>query len=180
LPFHVSLDQYEDLLSGGTMGATWVSSTRVFLRNVRSFFLFKEGVEASNSHSVDGLACEIHVAATGPRGVEGRPVVVDATITNNGTARWLASDLPHGGVSLGAHLYDQTGRLLRFGVYRGPLTIPPREIAPGESVTCRVILPPQPAGRYVVECDCVSSQVMWFAQLGSRPARFQIEVVKAR
>jgi SAM-dependent methyltransferase len=175
-PFHLSLEQFEDLLAGGDTGETWLRSTRVFMRNVRSFFLVKAGGGQADSHAVEGLACEIHPSAGRARGREGHPVVIDVTVTNSGQARWLASDVPHGGVAVGAHLYDESGQLLALGVCWGPLTSPPRGIAPGETVHCRVEVPAQPAGRYAIEIDCVSSQVMWFAQLGSRPARVLLEV----
>jgi hypothetical protein len=40
-------------------------------------------------------------------------------------------------------------------------------------------LPPQSAGRYSLEMDCVAAGVAWFAQLGSRPAQLALEVVRA-
>jgi hypothetical protein len=40
-------------------------------------------------------------------------------------------------------------------------------------------LPPQPAGRYSLEIDCVAAGVAWFAQLGSRPAQLVLEVARA-
>ena len=46
----------------------------------------------------------------------------------------------------------------------------------GETVAVSVHVPPQRAGRYVVELDCVAAHVSWFAPLGSRPARVTIEV----
>ena len=48
-----------------------------------------------------------------------------------------------------------------------PLTDPPREIAPGETVACRLTLPPLARGRYHLEIDCVAAGVTWFAQRGS-------------
>ncbi len=180
LPFQVSLEQFDDLLGGGSTGAAWVTSTRVYLRNVRSFFLFKEGAETIDSHSREGLSCDIHLVEPELRAIEGQSLRVDVRVSNSGTARWLASDEAHGGVALGAHLYDEGGGMLDFGAYRGNLTEPPREIGPGESVACRALLPPLPAGRYVIEFDCVSSQVMWFSQLGSRPARLRAEIERVR
>ena len=44
-------------------------------------------------------------------------------------------------MTIGAHLYDAVGKLLNFDFHAEPLTDPPREIAPGESVRCRVTLP---------------------------------------
>ncbi|HEX3578065.1 MAG TPA: methyltransferase domain-containing protein [Thermoanaerobaculia bacterium] len=177
-PFHVSLDDYEDLLAGGVTAAKWTAATRVFLRDVRNFFLFKEGTERIDSRSPSGLAADIAATIITP-GVEGRPVIVDATVTNRGTAIWLPSDIQFGGVALGAHLHDISGRLINFDLHWERLTEPPREIAPGETVRVRMTLPPQAAGRYTLEIDCVAAGVAWFAQLGSRPAQLALEVVRA-
>ena len=48
-PFHVSLEEYEDLLAGGPTCERWLTSTRGFLRHVRSFVLAKEGSERAVS-----------------------------------------------------------------------------------------------------------------------------------
>jgi hypothetical protein len=40
-------------------------------------------------------------------------------------------------------------------------------------------LPPQTAGKYVLEIDCVAAGVAWFAQLGSQPAQLPLEVIRA-
>jgi hypothetical protein len=103
--------------------------------------------------------------------------VIDAIVTNTGTATWLASDAPRGGVALGTHLYDASGALVSFDFHTEPLTNPPREIAPGETVRVRVTLPPIGAGHYRLELDCVAAHVTWFAQAGSRPAVLVLEVL---
>ena len=59
---------------------------------------------------------------------------------------------------------------MSFDFHTGPLTDPPREIAPGETVRCRLTLPSVAPGRYRLELDCVAAHVTWFAQAGSRPA----------
>ncbi len=180
LPFSLALADFEDLVAGGPAGAGWMSSTRAFLRNLRSFFLFKPGATVVDSHSTAGLACEIFPLSPAVSGEEGQAVAVEVIVTNSGTARWLASDVEHGGVTIGAHLYDAAGKLLKFEADRRPPTDPPREIGPGESVRCRLLLPPQAAGRYVLEVDCVSNQVIWFAQIGSQPGRVEVEITAAK
>jgi hypothetical protein len=177
-PFHVSLDEYEDLLAGGGTAAKWAAATRVFLRDVRSFFLFKEGTERIDSRGPSGLAAEVVATIIEPV-VEGRPIIIDATVANRGAAIWLPSDIQFGGVALGAHLHDAGGKLITFDLHWERLTEPPREIAPGETVRVRMSLPPQPAGRYTLEIDCVAAGVAWCAQLGSRPAQLALEVVRA-
>jgi hypothetical protein len=82
-------------------------------------------------------------------------------------------------VTAGVHLYDDAGKLITFDFHWERLTDPPREIAPGESVSVRMSLPPQTAGQYLLEVDCVAAGVAWFAQLGSQPARLAVEVVRA-
>jgi len=177
-PFHVSLDDYEDLLAGGPTTVRWVAHTRDFLRAVRNFFLFKEGTERIDSRSAAGLSSEVIAKITSPT-VEGQPIIVEATVTNRGDAIWLPSDARQGGVAVGAHLHDADGKLITFDLHWERLTDPPREIAPGETVTVRMSLPPQTAGRYMLEIDCVAAGVAWFAQLGSQPAQLPLEVIRA-
>jgi SAM-dependent methyltransferase len=175
-PFHVSLDDYEDLLAGGAPCATWMASTRAFLRNVRSFYLYREGSERLDSRSVAGLECEI-AATLGAPAIDGHPLLIETSVTNRGTATWLASNAPVGGVALGVHLYDAAGKLLKLDLHWQDLTDPPREIEPGEMVHVRMTIPALSAGKYLLEIDCVSQGVTWFAQLGSQPARLTVDVV---
>ena len=77
-PYQVSLEDFEDFLAGGTATAPWVTSTRVFLRNARTFFLTKSGAERVDSRRADGLACHIHVAAIDVAVRVGTPIVIDA------------------------------------------------------------------------------------------------------
>ncbi len=174
-PFYVSLEEYEDFLADGQTVERWRTSSRVFLRNARTFFLFKEGDEPVDSRTAAGLSCEILARLAEPP-LENQPWVLEATVSNTSGARWLAADASYGGVKLGAHLYEASGRLLDFDLASAPLTTPAREILPDETVECRLTLPAQPAGRYRLEVDCVASRVTWFAQVGSRPAVLDVEV----
>jgi SAM-dependent methyltransferase len=175
-PYHVSLQEFEDLLAGGEAQAQWVVSTRQFLRYVRNFCLVKGGAARLDSRFTDGLKCDVRPALTTVRSVAGEPITIEATITNSGTATWLSPTAGRGGVRWGTHLYDSTRTLLAFDHVCEDLTAPPREIAPGESMRCRLTLPPMSPGRYLIELDCVASHVKWFAQVGSRPATVQLEV----
>jgi hypothetical protein len=175
-PYQVSLEDFEDFLAGGTATAPWATSTRVFLRNARTFFLTKSGAEPVDSRRAAGLACHIHVPAIEEAVGAGAPIVIDALVTNTGTSTWLPWSAGHGGVGCGAHLYDDSGTLLEFDAGVSPIGDPPREAAPGETIAVRVRVLPRPAGRYVVELDCVAAHVSWFAPLGSRPARVPITV----
>jgi ubiquinone/menaquinone biosynthesis C-methylase UbiE len=175
LPFHVSLDRFEDFLRGGETCAEWVADARVFLRNIRNFVLVKEGTERSDSRSSAGLACEIDARLAEPA-VEGRPIAVHVIATNVGDAIWLPRTADIGGVSLGFHVFDEGDALLSTEVLSNALKDGFREVPPGEIATLTVSLPPLPTGRYVVEIDCVADRVGWFAQLGSRPARIDFDV----
>ena len=170
-PLRLSLDEFEEFLAGGQATAAWVAETRVFLRNTRTFFLTKGGAAVADSRRADGLACAVTATILASTVKAGAPIAVDAVVTNAGSATWLASNLPRGGVSLGSHLYRSDGALVAFDFCVEPLADPPRSIGPGETVRCRMTLPPQPPGQYVVELDCVASQVAWFAPLGSAVAR---------
>ncbi len=174
-PFHVSLAEFDDLLTGGRTADAWLVSTRRYLRNVRKFFLTKGGSARRDSGSTDGLACEVSATVARSAQTAGGVVVIDATVTNTGVAVWLPWP-GRGGVALGAHLYDDAGGLLNFDLHCTPLADPSREIPPGEVVRLRVTLPPLDAGRYRVELDCVASGVAWFGQLGSRPAVLHLDV----
>lgn len=176
LPYHVSLEEYEDLVAGGAAQEGWLASTRKILRHVRSFYLVKAGSGRADSRTPAGLACDVRATLGAAPLAEGQPVIVDAIVTNTGTAAWLGSDAPRGAVALGTHLYDEAGTLVSFDFHCEPLTAPPREIQPGETVRCRLTLPPMAAGRYRLEVDCVASHVTWFAQAGSKPATLVLEV----
>jgi 2-polyprenyl-3-methyl-5-hydroxy-6-metoxy-1,4-benzoquinol methylase len=175
-PHQVSLEEYEELVAGGPAQDAWLASTRKFLRHVRSFCLIKEGAERADSRAPAGLACDIRASLVTPI-VAGRPIEIDAVVTNSGVSTWLASNAPRGGVALGAHLYDEaSGALVTFDFHVEPLTDPPREIPPGETVRRRMTLPSIAPGRYRLELDCVASHVTWFAQAGSKPATLLLEV----
>jgi hypothetical protein len=175
-PHQVSLDEYEELVAGGPAQEAWLASTRKFLRHVRSFVLVKGGAGRADSRTPAGLACDIRAELLTTPIAAGQPIAVDAIVTNSGVAAWLPSDAPLGGVALGSHLYDESGALAVFDFHVEPLTDPPREIAAGETVRRRVMLPPLAPGCYRVELDCVASHVTWFAQVGSKPASLLLEV----
>jgi hypothetical protein len=147
--------------------------SRAFMANVRNFFMTKSGIAVLDSRHAAGLRCTIE--ATVPAHAEsGKPIAAQVTVRNSGTVVWLPSEETMGGVSLGTHLYDGTGHLVRFEYGSYAL---PRALAPGEEVSLSIEMPPLDAGRYVIELDCVASRVTWFAQAGSQPARAMIEVV---
>jgi hypothetical protein len=176
-PFQVSLAEYEQLLAGGGIEQQWLASTRKFLRHVRFFTLLKAGASGADSRSAEGLNCEIRALAVGEvRAGIARPI--ELAVTNSGTTSWLPSNEARGGVSVGSHLYDPAGALVSFDFHVEPLTDPPREIAPGETVKCRFTIPALAAGRHRIELDCVASQVTWFAQAGARPLVLTLDAIE--
>jgi hypothetical protein len=138
--------------------------------------LVKGGVERLDSRFTEGLRCEVRPTSSLVRGAKGAAVQIEAVVTNTGTATWLSPAAGRGGVRWGTHLYDSKGTLLTFDHVCEDLTSPPREIAPGETLHCRLTIPPQTPGRYQIELDCVASHVKWFAQVGSRPAVVTLEI----
>lgn len=164
-PFHVSLEQFDDLLAGGTTYARWAEATRAFLHNSRTFFLRKGGEEALDSRRADALRCAIEVRVDG--------LTVQAKVRNIGRGAWLPSAETFGGVSLGAHLYDATGKLLDLDYHWQYL---PRALRAGEEVEMTFTLPALEPGRYVIEFDCVSNKVAWFAQVAGTPVRVTVDV----
>ena len=116
-PFQVSLDEYEQLLAGGTVAGRWLASTRKFLRHVRIFCLVKGGDRpAPTAAPPAGLACDIRVVAAIARGRRDPSSSTRSSRTParrpgcRRTSRAAAS-------SLGTHLYDA---VRRAGVVRLP------------------------------------------------------------
>ncbi len=171
-PFHVSLAEYEELLAGGHTFARWAESTRDFLTGVRSFFLRTSGTGEIDSRSGKGLQATIEAEVAGEVR-RGQPIPIRATITNSGRAKWLPSTEEFGGVSLGCHLYDGSGRLINLDYDWQHL---PRALDPGESLEIEFALPAVDAGSYTFELDCVANKVAWFTQAGSQPLRLRVVV----
>ncbi|HET8796896.1 MAG TPA: methyltransferase domain-containing protein, partial [Thermoanaerobaculia bacterium] len=174
-PFHVDLDRYVELLRGGESYLRWAESTRGFLKDVRNFFLRREGAVRADSRRADGLMAGLEVEL--PRTARaGEPIRARARVTNTGRATWLPSHVPVGGVSLGCHLFDANDQLLRFDHAWQPLGESAKEIAPGENVEVAFEIPALTPGRYSLQFDCVANRVAWFAQLGSTTVTLTIDV----
>jgi 2-polyprenyl-3-methyl-5-hydroxy-6-metoxy-1,4-benzoquinol methylase len=175
-PFYVSPSEYDDFLAGGAVCERWVSSTRLYLRGVRNFLLCKEGTQRIDSRSIAHLACGIQPDARHVVIHSGEQISLEVTVRNTGRAVWLASETSRGGVWLGAHLYDEHGTRLRFDFVRQRLADPPADIPPGNVTTVSVPIRLTELGRYIIEFDCVSDRIIWFAQCGSIPSRVTVEV----
>jgi ubiquinone/menaquinone biosynthesis C-methylase UbiE len=173
-PFRISLVEYEDLLAGGATLAKWAEVTKSHMRNVRIFYLKKEGTEAIDSRRIEGLHATMTAELTAAPHA-GVPIRIRARVKNSGTASWLASGIRPGGVSIGTHLFSGSGALINPD--HAWLAIP-RTLAPDDEVTFEGDLPPLEAGRYILELDCVSDGVAWFGQLGSPTVRLDVEVTR--
>jgi SAM-dependent methyltransferase len=165
-PFHVTLDQYENILASGEMYGRWAESTLAFLRDVRMFFLQRSGREEADSRRASDLRALID-ATISPE------LEAHVVARNFGAARWLPASAGLGGVSIGCHLYDTSGKLLSLDWAWIPIE---QTVAPGEEVTLDATLPKLEPGRYLIELDCVANHVAWFAQTGSTPARVTVDV----
>lgn len=166
-PFHVGVEEYNDLIDGGPTAARWDEWSRAYMRDVRHFFLIKSGQPALASRHSEGLACEIEATLVDPTHVHVRA-------RNSGRATWLPSGVEPGAVNLGCHLYDAHGALLKLDHAWSDLTTDKRAVAPGETVETTMSLPALAPGRYQIELDLVANRVGWFAQFGSKPARLEL------
>ncbi|HEU5162392.1 MAG TPA: class I SAM-dependent methyltransferase [Thermoanaerobaculia bacterium] len=175
-PYHVTLEQYDDLLAGGETYLRWAELTRAFLGNVRNFFLKRAGEEALDSRRTEGLAAEIEVTVEADRARAGAPIPARARVTNSGRTLWLPSRTIPGGVSLGAHLSAASGAMIDHDYHWQDLTTPPRPVLPGETLELSFEIPPLGPGEYRLEFDCVSDRVCWFKQVGSKSVTIPLTI----
>jgi 2-polyprenyl-3-methyl-5-hydroxy-6-metoxy-1,4-benzoquinol methylase len=171
-PGYIPLDEYEDLLQGGTALRDAARRLRHFLLDVHTFTLHKRGQEPLDSRTTRGLLCRIEVHLP-DHAQAGEEIPFTATVENIGTSFWLPSATVVGGVSLGSHLY-QDGHLAEFDLKWWTLTTD--GLPPGAQATVHGKVPPLAAGHYAIEFDCVANRVTWFEQAGSTPTRARIEV----
>jgi len=135
-------------------------------------FFFHKGPFRPDSRSPEGL---IHTLAVGPVPSTitiGETLEVEVTVTNTGTAHWLAESRDQVGV---VHLAVQADNGEEAGddLCRQPLG---RDVAPGEQLTLRVRVPLTRPGHTKLRFDLVSEHVAWFERLGSRPKEIEIKV----
>lgn len=162
-PFHLTLNEYIDLLGGRRTLLRWASHTRAFMTNVRDFFLYK-GTPSRDSRDASTLGARISVTVDGSH--------VHAVLENTGSGRWLAATEPVGGVCLGCHLFDEKGTLLDYDFHWQPV---PEPVETGATVELDYELPPLAAGTYTLEFDLVANRVLWFSQgAGAHVDRVQV------
>ena len=103
----------------------------------------------------------------------GSSLAVLVRLTNIGATTWSPGSGP-GSVSLGAHLTEPDGRVLRRGLARAPL---PRAMSPGQEAALTLTFQaPTEAGVFLLELDLVREGEHWFADDGSPAARMVLRV----
>jgi len=171
-PIYLPLDEFDDALAEGPALQRAARHMRDFTENVRTFTMRKSGEERLDSRTTKGLLCRLTVDLPASAKA-GEPIALTVTAENIGTATWLPSLEPTGGVSVGVHLY-RGEHLIDFDFAWIVLLTEP--LAPGKEITITTQLPLLPTGTHVLDFDCVAKQVTWFEQVGSTPARRTIEV----
>lgn len=171
-PVYLPLDEFEDLLQGGSALHSAARHMRDFTANVRTFMMRKRGEETLDSRTARGLLCRLEINLP-EHATAGEEIAFTATVENIGTSSWLPSASAIGGVSLGAHLY-QHDQLKNFDF--AWIALISEALPPGGQTTVHGTLPPLQEGHYAIEFDCVANRVTWFEQAGSAPMRRMIDV----
>ena len=155
----------------------FTAQTREFLRNQRTFFLFKGEECPRDSRFPGDLSAKIQIRPASIRTVEGNEIRLQAEVENNSSSIWLPRSSGVGAVHLGCHVLDSSGKVLRHSYHWEAVSpgdgVP---VMPNQKVKFGVTLPPLPSGSYILEFDMVSNDVAWFAQNGSRTFRVLLEV----
>ena len=174
----LDLPLFEDYLEGGAAGQQFAETTRAQMHDRRLFFLQNGGEPPPpDSRLRTGLRAALTVKLVSANVREGEPVVARVTAKNIGKSIWLPRSIKVGGVQLGCHLLDASGKLVSPDFLRQPLTPGEgRPVKPGETVTMDVHIPRLAKGEYLLDFDLVSERVGWFATNGSVVARVKVQV----
>jgi protein tyrosine phosphatase (PTP) superfamily phosphohydrolase (DUF442 family) len=107
------------------------------------------------------------------------PLTLAFRITNTSPGAWPLTPYPEQGVHLALSVSPVDGEASDIRWYRGKT--PNKALAPGQSLEVPVELPAfRAAGRYRVYVDMVDEWVAKFADMGSVPLEFEIDVSEAR
>jgi SAM-dependent methyltransferase len=175
----LSLDEFQEYLKGGRSNERFAEATRARMEDARLFFLQKGMLTATlDSRRRTGLAAKLEVKVAATTVSEGAPLTAQVVVTNSGRATWLPRSAQRGGVLLGCHLLDASGRMLNLDYFRHPLSPGEgRAIAPGETVRLEVTLPSPGKGTYLLDWDLVAESVGWFSTIGLVPIRTRLDVI---
>ena len=175
-PVHLSLYEFEDFLKGGPSTVDYGRAVSDYMQNQRTFFLYKESSESSDSRFRGDLHALINISPELVEANTGEPFKIQATVTNDSNSVWLPRNAGPGAVLLGCHVYDKKGRLYHHSFHWEALTPDERRVFPGETVSVEVNVPPLPKGKYILEFDMVSNDVSWFSRVGSPVVRIAVNV----
>ena len=177
-PFLVSPGEFDQLLKGGGAAKQFTQSTAAFLRDQRTFFLYKGKRTVLDSRFPGGLSARIEIEPASIVAKAGEQITLQAIVENTGRAVWLPRGSGLGAVQLGVHVLDDNGKILHQSYHWEALMegdgVP---VQPGQTVKVDVSMPALPIGEYILEFDMVSNDVAWFAQNQSRTVRVRLSVV---
>lgn len=177
-PFLVSVAEFEKFQRGGAVTKDFADATRDFLKNQRTFFLYKGKPSVRDSRFPGDLSAVIKIKSSSLTVQEGEKIKLTVRVQNNSSSIWLPPSVGIGGVHLGCHVLDEQGKTLHHSYHWEALM--PGEGVPlnaGERVDVNVVMPSLPVGKYYLEFDMVSNDVAWFAQNRSPTARVELRVV---
>jgi hypothetical protein len=102
----------------------------------------------------------------------GESIKITVKLENTGSEIWQPSE--RSALYLANRWLDMKGRVINHLDGRAVLN---GSLAPGEAVEISLTArAPAKAGRWIVELDMVDEGIAWFKELGSAPAKLQIEV----
>ena len=101
------------------------------------------------------------------------PISYRVTVRNTTSVPWQFKPTRTAGMHLGFMLWDSAGK----AVTSGRAGLMEKTVAPGESLTVTVVVPPvKAAGRYHLLIDMIEEGHCWFYQTGSEPYEEEIDV----
>jgi ubiquinone/menaquinone biosynthesis C-methylase UbiE len=172
----LTLDEYKALVERSPSRALKrriLSETTNTMSSKSVFFLHK-GSRKIDSRGVEGLSCDIEIDSHQLSVNAGDEFSIRCSIRNTGQAWWLHNNPRiEGIVRVGTHLCDANGKPITIDFSRSALE---KDIEPGETTVCNVLLRIAAPGRYRIMIDMVSEYVCWFEHLGFKPLAVDVVV----
>ncbi len=181
-PFHVSIDGFNEFLSGGRTANQATTAMQHYMEHSRRlFFLSKGEARPHDSRSGQDLNASIQVTPSQKLHVAvGSKIKLTIQVKNTGKAYWLPASQGLGSVWLGMHLHGQENGQpnTKTGYFTQPLPIEATNgLMPGASVKFDIELDAMPtAGEYAMEFDLVAQQTTWFSACGSPMIKLAVVV----
>ncbi len=124
------------------------------------------GGDVSSASTAGGhFHAELTLAGQPSVSGDGKNIVVDVSVTNDGTSPFGTRATPVHNVNLGAHAIDASGKVVANDLARGSMP----EVAPGATVKATILLPVGKVLGYSAELVPVEEGVGWFDQWGTKP-----------